>query len=346
MTNMLNSELIINCTTAFIITFLCIKLCIRPAYKIGLVDSPGGRKQHSKPVPLIGGVCMFFGFCFSILTLNISLLPYRSLLASGALLSLVGMIDDMHELTPQLRIIFQLVAALLMTTWGGLVLRHFGNFFTLGNLYLGEWGIILTIIAVVGMINAVNMLDGIDGLAGGTSFIQLSLLCYLALHVQRSNDAKVLLLLAVVVLAFLIFNFPRLNKSAQVFMGDAGSMWLGFALTWFCVSLSQGPIVAANPVTFVWIMAIPILDLSSVVIRRLMKKQSPFKADRQHFHHLLQNWGYSSFVTTLIISFLSLLLGIIGLILNHFMVPGYISIIGFLLLFLIYHWLINHNLTS
>ena len=272
----LHLHLYISVIVGMLVTFYCIQILARLAVKIGLIDHPGGRKKHPQPVPNVGGIAMFIGFAFACLTLHVSLYPYRSLFASGALLTLVGAVDDMRELSPKMRIIAQFFAACFMIFWGNVVLQQFGNFFTLSDIHLGYWGVLLSIFAVVGLINAVNMLDGADGLAGGLTFIQLLLLCYVAYHARRYDDAKVIFLIASVVLTFLWFNFPRKNTSAKIFMGDAGSMWLGFVLTWFCISLSQPPHVSANPATFVWIMAVPIFDLINVFILPLHIKQTTF----------------------------------------------------------------------
>ena len=150
----MNILMLTNGLIAFFITIFCILICRRPAFKIGLVDNPGGRKQHIGPVPLIGGICMFLGFCFAVLTLDISLVQYRSLLAGSGLLVLVGVIDDMHELTPQFRLLAQLIAALLMAFWGGVILSKFGSFFTLAiGLFIPQivvaeitWGFALVFI--------------------------------------------------------------------------------------------------------------------------------------------------------------------------------------------------------
>ena len=310
------------------------------AIKINLVDVPGGRKAHEGNIPLIGGIALFLGFAFACLTLDISMQVYRSLFAGGALLVLVGVGDDFHEFSARTRLAVQLFVSLLMVYWGKIYVAQLGHFFFLGDFKLGWFGIVLTVVAMMGLINAKNMLDGVDGLAGGLSVIELSFLCFIAYHAGRVNDARMIFLLMGAALAFLFFNFPFLKRGASIFMGDAGSMFLGFFLTWFCISLSQNhPYAAANPVTFVWIMAVPIFDLVMVIIRRLRNKRSPFKPDREHIHHILERMGFNSRGITLLLCGFSCVMGFVGVVLNTLKIPGALGIIPFVCFFLIfYYW--------
>lgn len=316
---------------AFALTLVFIFLFQPIASKIGLVDIPGGRKRHEGNIPIVGGVAMGLAFCFAALTLNLSLLPYRALFAGGVLLVIAGVIDDFHELSAKMRLLVELIVSVLMIFWGGVFLAKFGNFFFTAPMALGDFGIVLTILAVISLINAKNMLDGVDGLAAGISVIELGFLAYLAMQVQRWQDAHLIILMMASLLAFLCFNFPK-SLFPKTFMGDAGSMFLGFFLTWFCVSLSQGQ-VAANPVTFVWIMALPLFDFLGVLIVRILKKRSPFKADRSHIHHRLLSLGCSPLQVNLILYSASLLCGLIGVMAAHFNILGEYMLLPFLFLF-------------
>lgn len=336
----MESKVLYSFSIALILSVFFILLVKPIAIKVGLVDVPGGRKAHVGEKPLIGGLALFLGFIFSSLTLDISLQPYRSLFAGSALLVIVGLIDDFHELSARMRLVVQLFVGLLMIFWGNIYLAHLGNFFFFGDFNLGWFGIVLTVIAVIGLINAKNMLDGMDGLAGGLSVIELGFLCFIAYHGGRWNDAWVIFILIGAVIGFLLFNFPFTRRGASIFMGDAGSMFLGFFLTWFCISLSQyHPIAAANSVTFVWVMSVPLFDIVMVFTRRIRNKRSPFLPDRQHIHHILETLGYGSRRIAFILCVFSFVMGLIGVFLNALQIPGAISIFPFIIIFLIfYYW--------
>lgn len=298
----------------FIVTLSSVKILKPVAERLALVDLPGGRKKHAENKPLIGGVAMFIGFAAAMLSLPISLIGYRPFAAAAFLLVLVGILDDMHELSARARFIAEIIAGLILTLWAGIILRDLGNLFSKEAIVLGWFAIPFTIFAVVGLINAVNMLDGSDGLAASLTFVQLLFLCLAAIHAHYNIDARVLLLLASTVAGFLFFNFPWGKKgSASIFMGDAGSMFLGFALSWFAISLSQPGHQALYPISVAWILGITLWDAVRVIVIRLFKGVSPLKPDRKHWHHVLEEAGYSASARCMITIGISIALAMIGL---------------------------------
>lgn len=331
------SNLLLNCVVAFAITVACIVLLKPIAAKIGLEDLPGGRKQHKCPTPVIGGICMFLGFCFALLTLNHSLEAYRGFLAASALLIFVGVLDDMHELTTKVRFIAQVIAALIMVFWSGNIIFSFGNLVFLGSINLGYLAIPVTIFATVGAINAVNMLDGVDGLLGSTALIQFMLLAYLAYYSNLLTSLTLILLIASVLLAYLVFNFPRKNKDHnKIFMGDAGSMFIGFCLTWFFIALTQTANAPAAPVTMLWIFAVPLFDTTWLLIKRTLENLNPITPGRDHLHHLLKLLGISDVVISIFVGGLTLFLGLIGIFAAHYGVAQGTQFFAFIGLFIIY----------
>ena len=263
------------------------------AKRIGLVDEPGGRKPHEGSVPLIGGVAMFCGFALAALTLDMGLAAYRSFFAAAAILVVVGILDDMHELSSRARFGAQILAAVLMAYWGGVVLGDLGGLAGGGAAFLlSGWEIVFTVFCTVGVINALNMSDGVDGLAGGLSLVALLGLAYVADSAGLVPERTLLLLLSVVVAGFLLFNMrlPR-RPRALVFMGDAGSMFLGFAITWFLIALSQGGDRAMAPVTACWLLMIPLFDTVWLILWRFSQRRSPTSSDIGHLHHVLQMTG-------------------------------------------------------
>jgi UDP-GlcNAc:undecaprenyl-phosphate GlcNAc-1-phosphate transferase len=267
---------------------------LRPvALRIGLVDVPNDRKAHAGSVPLIGGVAMFCGFALAALTLDMGLMAYRGFFAAAAILVVVGLLDDMHELSSRARFGAQILAAALMAIWGGVVLHDLGALGSGGAMFtLGRWEIVFTVFATVGVINALNMSDGVDGLAGGLSLVALLGLAYVAGGAGLAPERTLLLLLAVVVVGFLLFNL-RLpwRRRALIFMGDAGSMFLGFAITWFLISLSQGEARVMAPVAALWLLMIPLFDTVWLILWRFSQGRSPTSSDIGHLHHVLQMTG-------------------------------------------------------
>ena len=320
---------------AFSVALTSIILLKPLAMRLGLVDAPGERKFHEGNIPLIGGIAMFLGFSFALLTLDVSLSAYRCLIAGSGLLIVTGLLDDFHELTPRSRLFIQIFVAILMVWWGKISLQSFGHLFSLGEIKLGFFAFPITVLAAVTIINAVNMTDGTDGLAGSIAFVEFFYLAWLSHHAHLLVTGQLIYLVLTVLLAFLCFNFPWRQK-ASVFMGDSGSMWLGFVLAWFCIELSQSPHEAAQPVVFLYIMAIPLWDISSVIVRRLTRGFSPFKADRGHLHHCLLQRGFSSLQVTIIITLLSAVLGLAGILGAKFNIPESILFAGFIVMFIVY----------
>lgn len=315
----------------------------RRAIHIGLVDRPDARKAHLVATPLIGGLAIFCGFLASLATFGIALNDLR-FLAAGLVLTVVGMLDDFHEISPKLRFLAQIAAALLMTLWGGVVLHDLGALSFDGSLFtLGDLAIPVTVFATVGVINALNMSDGMDGQAGSLTLIALLGLVVVTYVAGQYVELNILLLLASAVVAFLAFNL-RLpwRPRASVFLGDAGSMFLGFTLAWFMIHLSQGEPRAMSPVTALWFLMLPLLDTVGMMLRRIWKRRSPFQADREHFHHLLLSAGYSPMQSVLIMAGLALVGVMIGLAGWFFEVPDILMFAAFLGLATLYFWGMMH----
>lgn len=327
--------------TAIIATAVLIHLLSPLARRIGLVDAPRGHKTHEGEVPLVGGLAMFCGFLFAVLIPQIPLTELRPLFAGSALLVIVGVLDDFHELAPNSRFVAQIGAGLLMVLWGGIALEDLGQLIGPEITTLGTWGIPFTIFSVVGVVNALNMLDGMDGLAGGLSLIVFSLLALTAFQSGDTANAIVLFLLAAVVFAFLLFNLrlPRRTK-ALVFMGDAGSMFLGFAMAWFLIDLSQPQVrtevAVITPVTALWILALPLMDTVRIMLRRILGGRSPLVADREHLHHLLGRLGLGVTGCVTLILTLTALLAVTGLWAQSRGIPEHQMFAAFLALFAIY----------
>jgi UDP-GlcNAc:undecaprenyl-phosphate GlcNAc-1-phosphate transferase len=296
----------------FAATLGLILLLSRLAVRAGLVDYPGRRKRHRGAVPLIGGPAIFLGACFGAYLLPLDLHPYGALFASLGVLLVAGLLDDLRDLTPWQKLAAQLIAATLMVSWGKVVVTNLGDLLGLGPLTLLRWGLPFTIVALIGLINAINMADGADGLAAGLAIVALTFLAMSAFIAGRVVPAHLLLTVIIAVLAFWALN-TRLpwQAHARVFLGDSGSMMLGLLLTWFSVEVARGS-DGLPPIAAAWYLAIPLLDMGVVILRRLGRGQSPFRAGRDHFHHVLIATGMPPGTAVLLIHALALVLASIG----------------------------------
>lgn len=322
---------------AFFITLLSIPLFTQLATKIGLLDIPDQRKQHAGAIPLTGGVAVFTGTgTASLIALPFSHDLFIYLLCAGLILAL-GVIDDLKNLPAHIRLWFQASIALIMSLGSDNYIESLGNLLGFGEVQLGLFGYMITIVAVIGAINAFNMLDGIDGLSGSvalTSFAGLALL----LSSSSSNMILSLILIAALI-PYLAVNLGLFCKQ-KIFLGDAGSMLIGFTVVWLLIQGSQ-PIAneqnSFRPVTALWLIAIPLMDMAAIMIRRIKKGLSPFAADRDHIHHRLMQIGFSAKQTLLIIiSASSLFIGI-GITSERMNLPEYSMLMAFLAIFVLYN---------
>ncbi len=321
---------------AFLITVTLI-LIIRPlAVDFRLVDQPGGRKRHKGTVPVVGGIAIFGGVsCGVLLSAGISSV-LAVVIAIAALLVIVGLVDDIRGLPPLGKFAAQIAAASLMIAVAGAKINSLG-FLTDSAISLTHWvSIAFTIFATVGVINAINMIDGMDGLAAGVSGLALTFFGLAAFVAGRYTSAHLALLTLFSILGFLIFNVRTAKQPARVFMGDAGSLALGFLLVWLAISLSQGTNQAITPIAAVWILAVPLLDAVTVMLRRVMDGRSPFSADRHHLHHILQDHGFTVNQTLVSILSLSCLFGAIGLGSVYLAIPEKLMLVSFVMFFATY----------
>lgn len=299
---------------AFLATGLALTALYPIAERLELMDHANDRRKiHTDPVPLIGGIAIAFG----VLLTCLALIPFTHErvygLLGGALLLILGMQDDRRGLDAGVRLLGQTLAALIMTLGGGITLHSLGDLFGFGVIDLGLLAVPFTVFATVGIINAFNMIDGIDGLAGGLVLIVLSgLLC---LEPLPASSRTVLLMLIAALLPYLICNLGLLGRDRRVFLGDAGSMLLGYIVVWLLVRHSQAPHPTIAPVTALWLVAMPLMDTLCVMTRRLRRRCSPFKADRCHLHHLLIRLFGSqrrSLVTILLLAIALAGIGVLG----------------------------------
>lgn len=319
---------------AFLGTLCLIVLLRKHAHGFGLVDTPSPRKTHNGEIPVVGGLAIGISFLLVSLTqlpVEKDLLP---LVVCCLVILLTGLFDDMREFSARSKFFGQVIVAVLMTSWANLYLTDLGNLWGTGDIVLKNWGIPFTLFCVIGLINAMNMIDGLDGLAGGIAVIAAVWLGVAAEIAHPLKDASLLFILAAAVAGFLVFNLRHSRRQhASVFLGDAGSMFLGFVLVWFAVDVTQGTPSDFYPISAVWILGVPIIDTVYLMLRRIVLSRNPFAPDRRHVHHTLIYMGVSETHTLWLLLGKSALFAAIGFFGWYYKVPEYVLAYGFVATF-------------
>lgn len=288
-------------------------LALHPmARETGLVDQPGGRKRHIGAIPMVGGVAMFAGLLFTLPMYSAFGAEARSFLLAAALLVTIGMLDDRFDLKPSVRLVGQTCAVMIAIFGAGAYIGSIGDPFGFGAIGRGPVAFGFTVLTMLTVINAYNMMDGVDGLCGVLAFVALLGCATLG---GAHSWAPALMVLLAVIAGFLVFNLPlTINRGVRTFMGDAGSTFLGFAVVFVVVQMSQGAGAVMAPVVGLFLAALPLYDLFISMLRRMANGRSPFAADRQHIHHVLQRAGFSGRITLLILAALAMLYMLVGVI--------------------------------
>lgn len=308
---------------------------------LGLVDNPGGRKDHAAPVPVVGGIALVLTLLYAVFVFNRAVVP-PAFLAAAAILVVVSVWDDWKELHHIPRFVAQVAAVLVMIYGAGVQLSSVGNLFGFRPIGLWVFAVPMTVFAVVGVINAVNMIDGMDGLAGSTSLVSLAWYGVAATLAGLTGLADLAWILCAGLAGFLLLNL-RLpwQPRAKVFLGDAGSTLLGFALAWFAIDLTQGPGRTMPPIAALWVVLLPLADTVSLMARRRSRGKSPFHPDREHIHHFLLAHGLSVSGALLVLVGVSVLFGAVGVFGWRMGVPQPVMFYAFAALFFAYHYAIK-----
>ena len=212
-----------------------------------------------------------------------------------------------------------------------------GDIFGFGSVYLGLGGYFFTLICVVGVINAINMIDGIDGLAGGMSLIVLA--SVVSLLLISGNGAAIMepLVIIAAIVPFLAFNLSLKGfKGNKIFMGDAGSMFVGLTIVWLLVDHTQGVSASLRPITGVWLIGLPLMDMAAIMFRRAKKGQSVLRPDRKHLHNIFMRAGLNSRRSLVAILCLGACYCVVGILGEVYLVPDYIMFWSFMALLVVY----------
>ncbi len=298
---------------AFVISFATVPLLITLAHSSGAIAIPGKRHMHAHPTPKFGGIAIALGvillapFIFKIDRVAVCYF------FSSSLMLLLGIMDDLNGANWRIKLLFSLAATSIMIFGADIWVRDLGNLLIFGDINLGLWGIPFTYIAVFGIVNAINLIDGLNGLACGISSIAF---ISFAVFASISNNETVLFLSLAnlgATLGLFKYNYPK----AKIFMGDSGSLFLGFSLAILAVLLTQGTTNTINPMVPVVILGIPIFDTLRILCIRILNKKHPFAPDKTHLHHLMVRSGLPPSRVVKIIWVLSALMSMIAFVLYN-----------------------------
>jgi UDP-GlcNAc:undecaprenyl-phosphate GlcNAc-1-phosphate transferase len=317
----------------FAVTVMAIGALRPMAHRLSLVDKPGGRKIHTAEVPVVGGLGMFLGLFVALGFLPVDARPGLEFSAICATFVLIGLLDDRYGLSPWLRLAVQLGAAVWLALESGVSARFLGSLFDHQAVVLLDIpALLLTGLLVAGGVNAFNMIDGIDGLAGTMGLVAMLSIATLSFDAGLALQMGVALAAAGAVSAFLMFNLPLgINRALRCFMGDAGSMLIGFIVAWLLLNLSQTAAADIEPAAVLFVVAMPISDLLWVFGSRLRRGQSPFHADNSHLHHYLLQAGVSHAGALCILTAVAVAVSILGLAMAKSAASGLVILGVFLL---------------
>lgn len=321
-------------------TFLMRKV----AKTIGLVDKPNERKFHDGSIPLVGGISICISLLYFLFN-NPSVIPHANLYAACIIvLTFVGALDDRFDISFKIRFAIQAGLSVVMMSLGDIELQTIGDIFGTGDIITLGWaGYFVTILAVVGAINAFNMVDGIDGLLGGLSIVTFGGLGAMLAYDGQYNIAYLCIVMIIIMLPYVFLNLGLFKRRRKVFMGDAGSMLIGFTVIWFLLLSSQnGTNPPLRPVTALWLIAVPLMDMTAIMIRRVRRGDSPFKPDREHLHHIFQRLGFSSNQTLIVICGFATLFACFGIYGEIKMLSESFMFYSFIIFFCIYALIINY----
>lgn len=300
----------------------------RVAKHIGAMDIPNERKVHKVPIPRLGGLGIYMGFILGYVLFGTMSLKMNAILIGSFIIIITGIIDDINPIPAKIKFLFQIVAASVVAFYGKILLSDLSAF----GFYI-EFGIFsypITILFIVSIINCINLIDGLDGLAAGLSsiyFITIGIVIVGWMHTFEL-DAVITFVMLGSTLGFLCHNF----NPAKIFMGDSGSMFLGYMIAVIAL-LGFKNVTLTTLLVPICLLAIPIMDTLFAIIRRVINKKPIGEPDKKHLHHQLLNLNISHRNTVLIIYFLDILFA--GAMLVYMLYDRMVGVILYSILFII-----------
>ncbi len=297
--------LLVTILSSYILTFLAKRI----AYHVGAIDIPNERKVHKEPTPRCGGIAIFGGFLVGYILYGDITTQMISILIGAFIIVMLGFIDDIKPIKARTKFLFELIAAAIVVFYGKTYFTHI-TFLGLKLNFPYIVNTLVSVIFIVGIANAINLIDGIDGLAAGISAINYITIAIIAFIVNKIGGLDIILslIMAGSTIGFLGHNFPP----AKIFMGDCGSLFLGFMIA--IISLLGFKLTTITSLIVpLLILAIPIFDTLFAILRRLLKGESIGKPDKEHLQHQFLKMRFSPRKTILIIYTINILFSIVSI---------------------------------
>ncbi|GAA0708172.1 MraY family glycosyltransferase [Dokdonella soli] len=332
-------------TVAFVLTLAGQWMLTPLARRFDLFDHPAGRKDHACPTPTTGGIVMLMGALLAEIAMRGDSDPsFYGFYLAAIILTVLGVLDDKLDLPWPLRIAVEVVVALVVIYVGGIRVHQLGDAFGLNISSLGILSVPFTVCAIVGTINAINMIDGSDGMAGLLVLSALVMLEAAALYAGNDLIQERAPILIGAVMGFLFHNL-RLpgQRCSRVFMGNAGSAFLGLAIACCAFHLTQTPTHPVSPALGLWLVPVPIMDCLVLMVSRIRKRRSPFAADHDHIHHLMLEGGFGPTRAACVLALLSSVCGLIAGVTMRAHVPHPVLLVAFVCLCALWYWMTSRR---
>ncbi|PAE25824.1 MraY family glycosyltransferase [Bacillus sp. 7894-2] len=312
-----------------ILCFLCsvvlTPLVKKLAFRIGATDKPEQRKVHQKIMPRLGGLAIYISFLLGVMIFQPSKEYHLPILVGSVVIIIIGILDDMYNLSAKIKFIAQIGAALIVVLWGGVEVSFINAPFG-GKIEFGYLAIPLTVLWIVGVTNAINLIDGLDGLAAGVSSIALITISVMAIIMGNTYVIAISTLVLVSTIGFLLYNF----HPAKIFMGDTGALFLGYMIGVLSL-LGFKNVTMISFIIPILILGVPLSDTFFAIIRRFINKQPLSAPDKSHLHHCLLNLGFTHRQTVLMIYAIAAFFGLAAVIFSQAKIWGSLVLIAVIL---------------
>lgn len=311
---------------ALVLALVFVPLAMKLAYKIGAVDKPNARKVHTKIMPRMGGLGIYLAYIIVVLATQKMNMQLAGLLLGSTILVVLGIFDDMKDLNAKFKLLIQILAAVIVMAFG-VRIEFMTNVFGGGAIYLDILSLPITLLWIVGITNAINLIDGLDGLAGGIATIAALSMAVVGWIYGQYLMASMAIILAGATMGFLRYNF----HPAKVFMGDTGSLFLGFNLSVLAIMGVAKSVTFISLAAPVLVLGVPIFDTFFAILRRKMNHKPIFAADKDHLHHRLLGMGFSHRKTVLIIYAIGFFLALSAILITYLSTAEAVAVVAIVL---------------
>jgi UDP-GlcNAc:undecaprenyl-phosphate GlcNAc-1-phosphate transferase len=327
----------------FSVSLISALILRRLALKMNLVDAPDHRKSHVGRIPLVGGISIFMGVASAFAFFPHLGREITAFLIAAILIVMIGLLDDQFDLKVRYRLSMQFIVSLVIIIGGDMRIETLGVFGSDGVFHLGAFSVPFTIFSIMVAMNAFNFIDGIDGLSGLLFMIAMLAIIIMCVLKDSSsiNNYLIPLVFFIAIIPYMAFNLGLLGNNYRVFLGDAGSMLLGLTVAWLLINYTQDHNVF-SPVTALWIIAVPLMDMLAIVVRRVRNNKAPFHPDRNHLHHLFIDRGMGDRQALIVIGLLSLMFAAFGILSEIYSFSELTMLIAFLVIFFAYYQLMSY----